>query len=178
MRLLGKQRTLHLKATQLAGFFPTKYWLPHNVSFKSLLLCVFWALNTQEMNTQSFWMETRLFQKHRDLCMSNFHKWWNRPDSEHLWNLSSLPKWQAFTFIARADLSNFDITKHPHHRQASVWQTSVWQTCGGGRRLLPSKPTRPLVALIFSTLVCIPHTQTKCCESKTPEWPLTATVPM
>lgn len=167
MRLLGKQRDFHLKATQMAGGFPTKYSLPRNVAFKIFMLCVFWALNRQETNTQSSWMEKCLLQNHGDLCMPNFHKRWNLPDSEHLWNLSSLPKWQTLTFIARADLSNLDITKCPHHRQASVWQT-----CGGGRRLLPSKPTCPLVALTFSILVCIPHTQMKCYKSKTPEWHL------
>lgn len=105
------------------------------------MLCVFWAMNVQEMNTQS-WMERRLFQG--DFLMSNFHKWWNLPDSEHLWDISLLPKRQAFTFIARADLSNLDITKCPHCRQAGLWQNGA-----GGQRLLLSKPTCLLAALVF-----------------------------
>lgn len=99
---------------------------------------------------------------------------WSLPAPQHMRNWSWPQKRQTFTFISTAGLSNPDILKYPHHRQVCIWQT-----CGGGRRLLASKPTCLLVALgFFSILVCIPHTQMKHSRTRTPEWPLTATVLM
>lgn len=49
------------------------------------------------------------------------------------------------TNLHRANLMNLDITTYPHHSQGSICR----QTCGGGGRLLTSKPTCLNVALVY-----------------------------